>query len=290
MRAFRLKKRVASLLGGGKAAEGTPLSLAFVHIPKCAGTSLIAALKTGLGPVPCRSMDHGRTHRAVRSLRKQWETDDWMRTWIGHRQALFHTWLAEGIPFVYGHMPVSARTMEDHGATHHFFTVLRDPVGRFISNYVYDKTGPGIRIPDTLPAGESSVRAELERFLETPEARWMALEQVLMLAGLNSDGGFEPEEATRRATENLGRMSLVGFTHDMDGFAGRFGEVFGVTITVEAHNTTADWIQKSPEKKDYHAAFEGETLRRVEELCRWEQQLYDHALAAWAGPSGAPAK
>ncbi|MCC5805496.1 MAG: sulfotransferase family 2 domain-containing protein [Opitutales bacterium] len=257
-----------------------------MHIPKCAGTALIAALKAGLGGVACRSMDHRRTFRALRAQRSEWETDAWMLQWIGHRQALFYAWLSEKVPFVYGHMPVSARTLDAHGAGYRFFTVLRDPVERFISNYVYDKTGPGERIPDVLPTGKANPRAELECFLETPEARWMALEQVLMLAGLDDCGGFEPEDAAQRAVANLEKFSLIGFTHDMKAFERRFAETFGVSIAMESRNTTADWIRKKDARADYYSAFDDTVRARVNALCACEYRVYEEALRCYAGADG----
>jgi hypothetical protein len=268
--------------GGAAPSDTDPVNLVFVHIPKCGGTSLVIALRNAFGGAGFQSFDYIPTYHAARAMQPVWEPSEWLETWFRTRAMFLHRYLLQKHDFIYGHMPLSELAVrEAQKRGYRLFTVLRDPVERFISNYIYDKTGPGIRIPDSLPQMESTPKDELDCFLATPEARWMANEQLLMIAGLPVDGvDLSDASIIERAAKNAETLSLIGWVDQLDCFAEDFNQLFGRELHIEHHNDTRAWIMRGDKNLGlYNKLFTDAARCRIRELAfseyAWLEALKD---------------
>lgn len=245
--------------------------IAYIHIPKCAGTSLVQAIRDHYPAEKSSSFHFVPAYWALRSQRQDWNREDWQTEWMRIRQYHFAFFLQQGKPFVYGHMPVTTQLLEQFQKEYLFFTVLRDPVERFISNYVYDKTGGGVKIPDVLPKEQSTISAELDYFLKTRDAFWLARDQLIMLAGLPFGATLSDADLLERAQKNLDRIPLVGFSNQLDTFSSGFKQHTGLELTIPQTNRTEQWIaRKGDSRADYYSAFTDPVKETIRELCKAE--------------------
>ena len=206
-----------------KKKDRPSIKLCFIHIPKCAGTSVVVALRQQYQHTTrVESFDHGAGYHALRHTRKTWDAEEWQIEWFKYRQLSLHNKFNLKPELIYGHMPFFS-DLKLLFSEYKFITVLRDPVERFISNYIYDKTGPGVRIPDNLDQG--SLLDELNLYLQTTEARWLAKEQVSMLSGFSFSEDYDERQALERAKSNLDCFDVIDESNKMDLFASEISQL-----------------------------------------------------------------
>jgi len=260
--------------------------LAFIHVPKCAGTSLIASLKPLYESNSLRSLNLVKAYQALRSSQKQWDNEQWQIAWIHFRQTLLRMYLLEENDLVYGHFPCSLPWNFSAWEKYYFLTVLRDPVERFISNYIYDKTGPGIRIENKLPPTETTLKKELDAYLDTAEAKWLAREQVIMLGGLGFDQNYDSQQAVARAKKTIDRFSFVGFSEDMDQVQYQLSHLLNMSVKLPTFNTTQQWVdQEGFSKKDYNTIFNTAVREKIRSLSKDDYQVYHYAKSLFSSRS-----
>ncbi len=212
---------------------------------------------------------------ALRATRGHWTAATWAREWAVVRQTVLASYLAQGAPLIYGHLPLTVTTRQKHDPQRRFITVLRDPVERFFSNYRYDRIGPGIRPEDAAePTHPHALEAEFDQFLASDEAVWLAREQLVMLSGVTGEDFYRPEVALRDAQENLRAMATVGFADRLDQFATTLNQLLGTPISFAEANTASSL---APEAAAYDQLLTPPRRARIAELCADEIELVNWA-------------
>lgn len=231
--------------------------IAFIHIPKCAGSSVRDSLFDGIYPSALR---HTRAYcqidaLACRSASEMLGAD--MPTCV--EAVLIHALSDPLARFVSGHAPAHPDVVKKFREWK-FITVLREPAARFISAYVFHRYKP------TLP---NYIDCEFAEFLETERARCAGWIATRYLSGM-SDHRVEadPEAAIACALDNLERFFSVGFVEDLDNWGRRTGEALGGKVRIRRANA-------SPKPEIYHEIERSPELReRIEALCAIDRQLY----------------
>ena len=252
------KRLVRSLSGGLKR------KCCFVHIPKCAGTSLNRALAgvCGLRQHYCRitSVPSRKSTAILYGVKPEKmfsgtaEADDAYRAIFEHREALTMYALASGETVVTGHFLYSDRAFRAFGDQYGFITVLRAPLSRMISHYGYIQA-----------TGELDVN--FDDYLNSSLARRHGSEMTRYLCGTPDRSEDELTDALALAKENLRNFAVVGFTEDMDKFAKDFEAAFQAPLTIPRRNTAKGAKpQLSPDQID--------ALKGISAI---DQDLYDWA-------------
>lgn len=186
--------------------------LVFDHLPKTAGTSIIATLDSLFhedGALPDIASMHFRVMRGARD----------------RRLVAGHLWFMEGEPLALGW---------------YYCTLLRDPVDRFLSQYAYNRasaarfelesqTGAGIFAD---PAVRGAQRHSLREFLELDDPaikRSYANFQAVHFARRVCTNPHElsDEALLDAAIASLGEYDLVGTFDDLQGFIDAICHDFG---------------------------------------------------------------
>jgi hypothetical protein len=178
----------------------SPPCIAFIHIPKCGGTSVASALRRAYVPRLRSGLDKllRRPAASYRNIPGAASTRASIATGLPLpvvRTALLSYHLAlENPGIVCGHVPFSRSIGEMFASRWRFVTILRDPVDRFFSEYFYNryKTGDHFRI-----------REELPDYLDTPDAVRTSSQLVNFLTGRADNYRGPSSEEVETAKANL---------------------------------------------------------------------------------------
>ena len=244
------------------AARRYPRALVFVHVPKCAGSSVEAALRRAR-PLGRRLIGPDETFEAARRLLGVEDVSDpaaqhrvLMRA-SEMRRDLLHLHLAEGARLVTGHAPLGPHTLGLPDTD--FVTVLRSPRARLRSHLAFNASPQ---------AGHGGTHLTAARFLETPRARVMGALYVKYLSGLPMSADLTTQAAIDAARRAVDRLAIVGFTNDMEAFATRLSGLLGRTVRVGHENRTEAPARLPDALGD-----------RIQALCAPDEAVYAHARA-----------
>lgn len=199
--------------------------LAFVHIPKTAGTSLVSAFK--------------REFRRSRSLRLDEAKD---------LQRLERIELRRKYDFLHGHFGM----MDVENIASEHVTVLRDPTARILSLYNFwrakaedrdEKTGRGdlpeaMRLTKTL-SFRDFVFSDVPRIVnDIQNAQSYQIAASNKVAGRQLLADASDDDLFRLACENVDRMAVAGCVEGLSHFERNVSAKLGLDISVPVKNRT----------------------------------------------------
>ena len=248
--------------------------ISFTHIPKCAGMSVAGAMAKTLWARTQTTFPAVANFDAIQTSLNQPDIESFEKYWLRHREIALLSLLDQGYELVKGHLVFSQKAHEKHADEYAFVTTLREPVSRFVSNFLHNyQTHGGPHLTMRSKERLDYVGTEqLMQFLETDEAVWQARAMLIPLAGPDQNGEFEIESALERAKENLKhRFDVVGLVGELDRFRDSCKEKLGLSLKVGLKNKIR--INKGSSKSIVDDA----ARRKLEELCGHEIELFEFA-------------
>ena len=180
------------------------------------------------------------------------------------RMALLHYHLQDReVGYVFGHVPVRPAILDEFREDWHFLTILRDPVDRFISEYLYNrhKSSDHFAITD-----------EMEDFLDSPDARRLGSQLVNFLSGRPDVTSAPTDGEVRNAIRCLDRFSVVGVIERMEDFRSELRFRFGRSPVIPRTNP-------NPAPEGARLFMEDtDVMARIRRLNRADREVYRHAL------------
>ena len=227
----------------------------FLHLPKCAGTSVTNALMDLYKP--WRPSARNRVVR-LNDLAARSAEDLLSYSQRELRNPLLAYSLAQDqARLVIGHFTFSQAVFDQHRANWHFATVLRDPVSRWLSHYFYNKDTPG---------NKYNIDVSMHEFLKTSRGQSLGALMVNWFSEGLHENGASVDAAVQRALYNLNRFSVVGQSDNMTGFSVDLQKIFGRTVSIPELN-----VGNKNRKKDLVDQI---TLDRICEVCEPDIKLY----------------
>jgi len=260
-----------------------------VHIPKCAGDSLVAAIRAQLEPHNCHIPDAVALYLAARQSRHCRNEDEFETHQLLQKQLHLLYLMNQGWSFLTGHLPYSPLAQRHFGERYAVVTLLREPLERLISHVVYLIFAQPRTCVEDYETGKVDPAAEVERILFEGIGPWMASNLSLYLGGLDANGAVDLEGRVDNAIAALDGCALVGFTHQLERFGAEFGERFGAPLAIDRRNTIED-VQGSAElRARAKSAFSGSILARAKELVAADEAVYAAACRKFPRLSAARA-
>jgi hypothetical protein len=210
-----LHRRATDLLCGRR--------LVFHHVPKCGGTSVGRALRSSY-LLSQGTVTPEESLKAFAAANRGEET-----TAIGDvfqlREMMLLYMLYSDVRCISAHIPFSNAAFSRFEKNYAFVTLLRDPVDRFISNYLWSHKRKD---------AEGHVPESFEDFLATPRASQMGSVYLRYFSG-ESTGRLHPRQISS-AINNLHRMSFVGFLDDIPHFEAGLRTLTGKRLRIGKEN------------------------------------------------------
>jgi hypothetical protein len=257
----------------------TTKKLMFLHMPKAGGTSLRNALSVSLGGRP-QTIDIGQLRKSLHSLSNFQTEDHVFYSESGNYQEFLLTYyLNHNVSFISGHFTTSETILNIFGDRYWFVTCLRDPVERFISQYLYDKflelkSNGQIALNITNSAREN----ELQLYLKSWRGWFVSHIYIWMLGGHKYTDELNSLSAKTIAKKNIAQFDLVGFTDALPDFTDRLGELMNCKLKLKVDNSTKKQsVDNEIDLGPYRDLFTAEVKKQIKDLCKDDYEVYNYA-------------
>jgi hypothetical protein len=238
--------------------------IVFVHVPKCAGTSVEYAIRRHYR-LSRYLIDPETSFAAAQKSLGLPETDEHRHAFLCEaselRRQVLHYTLGVGYKCITGHAPLGSNTIAGWQESHDFVTLLREPVTRYISHLAYNFGNQH---------GHGGVSGSLDTFLESPRARMMGTLYPKYFAGLPMSADLGSAEAISQAKDTLKRCAVVGFMDDMAAFKDDLTCLTGHKIIFKHENQTG-------EARKQKLQLSGAQLEKIRTLCAADIEIYNWA-------------
>ena len=247
----------------------------FMHLGKCAGTSVFNAIRHSMHVGWEGYVD---THTAIQNAKAIHNTDDLNVLLPRFHELRIHSALqrmSKKNQLVGGHIPYCKTAFQQYQKDYNFLTVMRDPVERVISIYKYSKA----RGHSFKPKGKYlSPEEELQFFLNSPRGKIEVNNYVAFFGGLHTTQTYYNN--VEKAKQNVEDFHLIGFTDNLTEFANQFHKMFGLELDIPSLRVTKQVFKEKSSPKsgeEIDKLFTQEIRQQIAELCKDDYKVYHYA-------------
>lgn len=230
----------------------------FLHIPKTGGTSVIHALRKKY-PFNFFKVEAGSSLRATK--RKFGNNYKSFEQCYDLRESVAVYAMEAGYKCIAGHVPYSSQIFDGSGNNYFLMTILRDPVQRFISKYLYNYHKS---------SEHCKFEMEFTDYLESDMGIQSGREYLRYLSGCSTKkNAISDEDLVEKSKENMNQINLIGILEELDRFTAHFYDKTGVKLRIPHKNKTKDLTEAQ--------TFDMATMDRIEDICKHDIELYNFA-------------
>ncbi len=252
--------------------QGTPKKkVFFMHIPKCAGTSLGAAMRNQYITLDYRkdtSIFHFREKQSFTTTNNFTNAPPLLSlpfsSAVRIPEIILNYMMADRrVKYISGHIPFCDIAYQTYGHDFLFVTLLRHPVERFISEYTYNKFHSGIHQKET-------ASMPIEEYIETERGIAQGGQYILWLGGRVNGEEYFSDEAIARAKSNSNKFDVIGCLENLPKFYTQYEQKIGKPLVIQKKNT-------NPKPKNYEVS--ESTRKKIEKLCACDIEIYNYIKA-----------
>ena len=251
--------------------------IVFVHIPRCAGTSVAKAIRSASNIADAGRIDPIRARKAAELLLEPNDAEEFFAIYPLLQQYLLSYMLRDDHTLISGHLPVGPRILNEFSDSHSFLSILRDPVERWISHYVYNALTnlDPLVAPTRSPVND--ILSDLNSILENKRG-W----QLGHLITTFFSGRPVPQHDSRNivaiANLNLTKFKLIGFLHDLNAFSLKYRDLYGIELSIPSLNSIESVTEEFVLLEELQGMFTNRVRRKIMSLCEDDYRVYERAL------------
>lgn len=227
----------------------------FCHVPKSAGSSIATAIRDQVyihDNLDVFDIKQSPSLRAAKVTNK---------SMMQARETIlaYHLSIDSNF-FGKGHCYCRPNLIKEFSKEWNFITVLRNPIDRWISEYVYNTYKQGQWTKNNLP---------LREYLESRKAVAGGQQLVRYFSNYSLDFQSPVESHIEEALENLSQFTLVGTMDNLDIWTNQLKTRFSLKIDLPN-------INKSPKNQvAEQIRSDAQTMRKIQNLCKHDLEIYD---------------
>lgn len=268
----------------GKALQSQP-KFVFVHVPKSGGISIDLAMREHFAKAgQPRFSREGAIQMSLATFEHAISGLDSIAQFSDHHakqlNGLLAYHLAQNWQYISGHVCTNQYILKNYSQQHNFITVLREPVSRFVSNYIYNKLTNSLPIMAPNNVSCDNLIEEVDRILEHQRGWQMANVTSMCITGRFAKNESDAELIQSEFSKNLESYKVVGFLDNLDDFTQQIKTLTNKQINIGSHNTTNSFLdeQKQHVKSTLQNYFNEPAVNtKLKHLCRFDIQNYQRA-------------
>ena len=266
-------------------AQQNQAKFAFVHVPKSGGISIDLAMREQFAkPGEARFSREGAIEMSLTTFNKEITDLDSIAQFSDHHaqqlNGLLAYHLAQNWQYISGHVSTNQRIIENFAQQYHFITVLREPVSRFVSNYIYNKLTNSLPIMAPNNLNNDHLIAEVDRILDHRRGWQMANVMSMCITGRFAKDVTDAQKIQSEFADNLAAYKVVGFLDDLNSFSKQIKQLSNKQINIGNHNATDSFLDEKKQhvKSTLQNYFNEPNVKaQLEHLCRFDIENYQRA-------------
>ena len=242
----------------------------FLHIPKCAGSSLSNAMVRNyidlnkkndkwIIRLPAEAIAKTRGLLAKEQARQLSITNECC---VRLPEYLLLYFMSQNkVKYISGHVPFSEIAYREFHNEYSFVSILREPVTRWLSEYMFNRFKSSNHRKDT-------ANMEIDEYIDSEVGKSQGRQYVLFLGGRINSEDYDSKASIKRAVDNIKKFSIIGCVENMQEFADRYFERFGVKLSVGLDNLNP----RPVEWEEYNIT--KDIITQIENICEPDCEIY----------------
>jgi hypothetical protein len=227
--------------------------LIFPHVPKCAGSSLISLLQSGAEDSRCSIEIDTLDIDSISQICHR----DPKHFYSVSADIFAYKCLTSNANLITAHAPISPELFDSCPRHKIWVTLLRHPVKRWISNYVYDRY-------KTSGSGKHSLI--VSEFITSPQAE---ISFTYFQRFFNNNQPVSSKIEADRIVDFICEFDLVGFAENLSEFCHLLSGKIGIPLSPETKNTTPN------KEKHQKLSNDRDLIALLEQKCELDLYIYE---------------
>ena len=257
----------------------------FIHLAKCGGVSIDNALRTQIAKVGERKIVRSPIIKSSlftfgRPVETIEDACDFNELHIKTLQNTLLYHLNLDWRYVSGHLAVNSKLLKAYSNEYKFITVMRDPIARFKSNYIFNKLTNKLNIMPPYSMSERDLIEEADEIIFGRRGWQMANQQTANIIGRYPKDYDDAKSLQRLFNNNISFFSVVGQLENLDSFTEDCNQKLSIDLNIKKRNQTNQGLstEQLKTKEELENYFQHpKVARHLTKICQYEVKNYHQA-------------